>query len=171
VSTARLGREPLRRTAPRSPVAPENATGNWVKVGRPAPARAHRIDTGGATRPFAQLGLSAHVEVDTLAQQRALPTRLRRRCGCNALTAERPMEKNHPAHKVPLMRSPPARNADGGGDTSAQRFRLPHMRDVSAGVDEITWVITFLPGAPTRSSCDHGLIANYYGRKRSTFGA
>jgi membrane fusion protein (multidrug efflux system) len=52
---------------------PENATGNWVKVVQRLPVRI-AIDPASNADHSLRLGLSAHVEVDTLAQQRALPT-------------------------------------------------------------------------------------------------
>jgi membrane fusion protein (multidrug efflux system) len=53
---------------------PENATGNWVKVVQRLPVRV-AIDEQSNADHSLRLGLSVHVEVDTLAEPRALPAR------------------------------------------------------------------------------------------------
>jgi membrane fusion protein, multidrug efflux system len=53
---------------------PENATGNWVKVVQRLPVRI-AIDPQSNADHSLRLGLSAHVEVDTLAEPRKLPAR------------------------------------------------------------------------------------------------
>lgn len=52
---------------------PENATGNWVKIVQRLPVRI-AIDPASNADHSLRLGLSAHVEVDTLAEPRPLPT-------------------------------------------------------------------------------------------------
>ena len=51
---------------------PENATGNWVKVVQRLPVRIAIDPASNADRSL-RLGLSVHVEVDTLAQPRTVP--------------------------------------------------------------------------------------------------
>jgi len=51
---------------------PENATGNWVKIVQRLPVRI-AIDPASNADHSLRLGLSVHVEVDTLAQPRAVP--------------------------------------------------------------------------------------------------
>ncbi len=52
---------------------PENATGNWVKIVQRLPVRIAIDPTSNADHSL-RLGLSTHVEVDTLAELRKLPT-------------------------------------------------------------------------------------------------
>jgi membrane fusion protein, multidrug efflux system len=51
---------------------PENATGNWVKIVQRLPVRIAIDPASNADRSL-RLGLSTHVEVDTLAEPRKLP--------------------------------------------------------------------------------------------------
>jgi membrane fusion protein (multidrug efflux system) len=51
---------------------PENATGNWVKIVQRLPVRI-AIDPASNANHSLRLGLSAHVEVDTLEEPRQLP--------------------------------------------------------------------------------------------------
>lgn len=51
---------------------PENATGNWVKIVQRLPVRI-AIDPGSDADHSLRLGLSVHVEVNTLAQPRPIP--------------------------------------------------------------------------------------------------
>jgi membrane fusion protein (multidrug efflux system) len=51
---------------------PENATGNWVKIVQRLPVRI-AIDRGSDADHSLRLGLSVHVEVNTLAQPRPIP--------------------------------------------------------------------------------------------------
>jgi membrane fusion protein (multidrug efflux system) len=51
---------------------PENATGNWVKIVQRLPVRI-AIDPGSDADHSLRLGLSVHVEVNTLAEPRAVP--------------------------------------------------------------------------------------------------
>jgi membrane fusion protein, multidrug efflux system len=51
---------------------PENATGNWVKIVQRLPVRI-AIDPGSDADHSLRLGLSVHVEVNTLAKPRAVP--------------------------------------------------------------------------------------------------
>jgi len=51
---------------------PENATGNWVKIVQRLPVRI-AIDPASNADHSLRLGLSTHVEVDTLAEPRKLP--------------------------------------------------------------------------------------------------
>jgi len=53
---------------------PENATGNWVKVVQRLPVRI-KIDPQSNADHSLRLGLSVHVEVDTLVEPRTLPAR------------------------------------------------------------------------------------------------
>lgn len=52
---------------------PENATGNWVKIVQRLPVRI-AIDPASNMDHSLRLGFSTHVEVDTLAKPRTLPT-------------------------------------------------------------------------------------------------
>ncbi len=52
---------------------PENATGNWVKIVQRLPVRI-AIDPAANTDRSLRLGLSVHLEVDTLGQPRAVPS-------------------------------------------------------------------------------------------------
>jgi DHA2 family multidrug resistance protein len=77
------------------------------------------------------------------------------------------MEKNHPAHKYLMAFTSMLGTLMEVVDTSVANVSLPHMQGTfSAGVDEITWVITSYLVANAVILPITGWIANYYGRKR-----
>ncbi len=77
------------------------------------------------------------------------------------------METNHPAHKYLLAFTSMLGTLMEVVDTSVANVSLPHMQGTfSAGVDEITWVITSYLVANAVILPITGWIANYFGRKR-----
>ncbi len=77
------------------------------------------------------------------------------------------MHKDHPAHKYLMAFTSMLGTLMEVVDTSVANVSLPHMQGTfSAGVDEITWVITSYLVANAVVLPITGWLANHYGRKR-----
>ncbi len=77
------------------------------------------------------------------------------------------MDRNHPAHQYLMAFTSMIGTLMEVVDTSVANVSLPHMQGTfSAGVDEITWVITSYLVANAIVLPITGWLANHYGRKR-----
>ncbi|HVN75138.1 MAG TPA: DHA2 family efflux MFS transporter permease subunit [Thermoanaerobaculaceae bacterium] len=77
------------------------------------------------------------------------------------------MEKDHPAHRYLMAFTSMLGTLMEVVDTSVANVSLPHMQGTfSAGVDEITWVITSYLVANAVVLPITGWLANHFGRKR-----
>jgi DHA2 family multidrug resistance protein len=77
------------------------------------------------------------------------------------------MDTNRPANKYLMAFTSMLGTLMEVVDTSVANVSLPHMQGTfSAGVDEITWVITSYLVANAVILPITGWIANYFGRKR-----
>ena len=77
------------------------------------------------------------------------------------------MDQDHPAHRYLMAFTSMLGTLMEVVDTSVANVSLPHMQGTfSAGVDEITWVITSYLVANAVVLPITGWLANHFGRKR-----